>query len=74
MTRDSVSLKVLCLLSVILGVLSAVTDPASLGFSPETGAVLLSWAKLLSTLTAAVSGWLMTSPLKGDPSQKPGPQ
>jgi hypothetical protein len=70
LNRDSLTLKVLCLLSVVLGVLSAVTDPVSLGFSPETGAIVVSWVKLLSTLVAAITGWLMTSPLKGENDDK----
>jgi hypothetical protein len=61
MTRDSWLLKVLLLLSVILTALSAFT-PEYLGVSDLVAHRLTA----LGAVIAAVSGWLQTSPLKGD--------
>lgn len=66
MTRDSVALKVLLLISVVLGVVAQVTDPALYGLDPRTGGIVMSWIKLVSLIVAAVTGWLQTSPLKGE--------
>lgn len=70
MTRDSWVLKVLLLLSVILGVLASVTDPALYGFDPVTGAVILNYIKLAAVLVGAITGYLQTSPLKGENDDK----
>lgn len=66
MTRDSRVLKGLLLLSVVLGVLASVTDPTIYGLSQPFGDYLLNWIKLASLIVAAVTGWLQTSPLKGE--------
>ena len=66
MTRDSGVLKWLLLASVILGVLATVTDPTLYGMNPVSGAVVMNWIKLISLIVTAVSGWLQTSPLKGE--------
>lgn len=70
LNRDSLTLKLVCLASVVLGVLAQVSDTVALGFSPEYGEILLNRVKLLATVFAAVSGWLMTSPLKGENDDK----
>lgn len=70
MTRDSKTLKVLLLTAVILGGLATVTDPTLYGFSAETGAVVMNWIKLLLLIVTAVTGWLQTSPLKGENDHK----
>jgi hypothetical protein len=66
MTRDSRILKVLLLLSVVLGVLSTITDPSLYGLDPVRGKILLNRIQLLSAIIAAVTGYLQTSPLKGE--------
>lgn len=66
MTRDSGILKWLFLLSAILGVLATITDPTLYGFSPETGAIVMNYIKLGAAVVAAITGYLQTSPLKGE--------
>lgn len=61
MTRDSAVLKVLSISAIVLAVVAAVTDPASLGIKP----VVFSWIKLISTIVGTISGWASTSWLPG---------
>lgn len=70
LNRDSLTLKVLLLLSVVLGVLASITDPTLYGLKPVFGAVLLNYIKLASVIVAAVTGWLQTSPLPGENDDK----
>lgn len=70
LNRDSLTLKVLLLLSVVLGVLASITDPTLYGLDPVFGAVLLNYIKLASVIVAAVTGWLQTSPLPGENDDK----
>lgn len=61
MTRDSALFKLLPIVSIVLATVAATTDPASLHLSP----VVVNWIKLVSTIVAAITGWLGTSPLPG---------
>ena len=63
MTRDSKLLRILQLAAIVLGIMAAtISDPVSYGLSP----IAMKWLALLSTIMGTVSGWLGTSPLKGD--------